>query len=127
MPWIRQLAPVYHSCRTSWLVRYVVSGCFRRIASSMMSNNAEFLATSPAKETELRRWVLKATGRPELQSVEQVWPLVDEPVVNRTFVDLNALAATLVTHCRTLRVDRRTVRANTLFSWWSADNHPPTD
>ncbi len=55
---------------------------------------------------------------PELQPAERLWPLVDEVVANRTFADLNALADVLVTRCRTLRADRRTVKAHTHFHWW---------
>jgi transposase len=33
---------------------------------------------------------------PELQPAERLWGLVDVPVANRTFADLDALEATLV-------------------------------
>jgi hypothetical protein len=46
---------------------------------------------------------------PELQPVERVWRLVDEPVANRTFADLEPLTDLLVTRCQTLRADRRTL------------------
>jgi hypothetical protein len=52
---------------------------------------------------------------PELQPVERVWMLVDEPIANRTFVELDALEAMLVTRCQTLRSDPRTVQTHTRF------------
>lgn len=55
---------------------------------------------------------------PELQPVERVWPLLDEPVANRTFADLDALEDVLVTRCQTLRADRPTIKAHTRFHWW---------
>lgn len=55
---------------------------------------------------------------PELQPAERLWPLVDEPVANRSFANLDALEAILVERCQTLRADRTTIRAHTHFHWW---------
>ena len=55
---------------------------------------------------------------PELQPAERLWGLVDEPVANRAFADLDALEEVLVARCRTLTADRRTVKAHTRFRWW---------
>lgn len=51
---------------------------------------------------------------PELLPVEQLWPLLDQPVANRAFADLDALEAVLVA---ILGADRRAVRAHTRFRW----------
>lgn len=64
---------------------------------------------------------------PELQPVERVWSLVDEPVANRTFADLDDLEATLVSRCQTLRGDRLTMTAQTRFHWWPPDHQPLND
>ncbi len=61
---------------------------------------------------------------PELQPAERLWPLVDEVVANRTCADLAALEEALVRRCRTLRSDRRTVKAHTRFHWWPRERHP---
>jgi transposase len=58
---------------------------------------------------------------PELQPAERLWGLVDEPIANRAFADLHELEATLVDRCRTLRRDRRTVKAHTRFHWWARE------
>ena len=55
---------------------------------------------------------------PELQPAERLWPLLDEPVANRVFADLDALEAALAARCRTLEADRPTVKAHTRFHWW---------
>lgn len=55
---------------------------------------------------------------PEVQPAERLWPLVDEVVANRTFADLDALEAVLIDRVRTLRADRRTVKAHTRYHWW---------
>jgi len=58
---------------------------------------------------------------PELQPVERVWTLIDEPVANRTFADLDALEEVIVTRCQTLRADRHRIKAHTRFHWWARE------
>lgn len=58
---------------------------------------------------------------PELQPVERVWTLLDEPIANRVFADLDDLEAVLVARCQTLRADLATIQAHTCFSWWPND------
>lgn len=58
---------------------------------------------------------------PELQPAERLWPLVNEPVANRTFADLDALVDVLVRRCQTLRADRHTVAGLTHYWWWPSD------
>lgn len=61
---------------------------------------------------------------PELQPAEHLWPLVDEPIVNRHFDTLDDLDAILAERCRTLRQDRRLIAANTTFHWWPETQRP---
>jgi transposase len=58
---------------------------------------------------------------PELQPAERLWPLVDEPVANRAFPDLDALEAVLGDRCRTLEADPIRLTAHTRFHWWPAE------
>lgn len=60
---------------------------------------------------------------PELQPAERLWPLIDEPVANRTFADLDELEAVLVDRCQALRADPDRIKAHTHFHWWPAE--PP--
>lgn len=55
---------------------------------------------------------------PELQPAERLWGLVDEPVANRTFSDLDALEATLVGRCRGLEQHRRSIKSRSRYHWW---------
>ena len=56
---------------------------------------------------------------PELQPSERLWPLVDEPVANRHFEDLDELEGVLVERCRELLGRPATVRSHTRFHWWT--------
>ncbi len=62
--------------------------------------------------------VFLPSASPELQPAERVWALVDEPVANRAFPDLEALEAVLLDRCRTLEADRPRIKAHTHFHWW---------
>jgi transposase len=61
---------------------------------------------------------------PELQPAERLWRLVDEPVANRTFADLDALEDVLVRRCQVLAADRRRLKAHTRFHWWPKERRP---
>ena len=67
--------------------------------------------------------VLLPSYSPELQPAERLWGLVDEPVANRAFPDLDALETVLVERCRILEADPRRLKAHTLYSWWPAERH----
>ena len=62
-------------------------------------------------------FVFLPPASPELQPVKRVWTLVDEPVANRTFADVDEVGDTLVTRCQTLRAARRTIKAHTHCHW----------
>ena len=55
---------------------------------------------------------------PELQPAERLWPLVDEPVVNRHFEDLGEMEGVLVGRCRELLRSPESIRSHTRFHWW---------
>jgi DDE superfamily endonuclease len=67
--------------------------------------------------------VLLPAKSPELQPAERLWSLLDEPVANRAFADLDALEAVLVARCRTLEADPARLKAHTRFHWWPAEPH----
>ena len=68
--------------------------------------------------------VVLPAASPELQPVDPTWLLLDEPVANRTFADLDELEAVLVQRCQTLRADQPTLRAQPCFHWWPSDLAP---
>jgi hypothetical protein len=55
---------------------------------------------------------------PELQPAERLWPLTNEPLVNRHFATLDELTAVQQHRCRTLAGMTEAVRGRTLFHWW---------
>lgn len=55
---------------------------------------------------------------PELQPVERMWPLVDEPLANRAFRTLADLERVLEERCVRLTEMPEVIRARTLFHWW---------
>jgi transposase len=80
--------------------------------------------TTPAG-TDRRAWPSVPEGinlvflppySPELQPAEHLWPLVDEPVVNRHFATLADLEAVVAERCR--RLDAATIGPHTDFHWW---------
>jgi transposase len=55
---------------------------------------------------------------PELQPVERVWPLMDEPLANRAFATIAEVEQVLESRCVTLNRRPKQIRAHTLFHWW---------
>lgn len=58
---------------------------------------------------------------PELQPAERLWPLSNEAIANRTFIDLDELEDVLAARCVTLMASPALVRGHTSFHWWPAD------
>lgn len=55
---------------------------------------------------------------PELQPAEKLWPLTNEPLVNKRFDTLSDLEAVQVARCQALASMTEQVRGRTLFHWW---------
>ena len=53
---------------------------------------------------------------PALQPAERLWPLVDEPIVDRHFATLADLEAVIAERCR--RLEAAAIRPHTDFRWW---------
>ncbi len=66
---------------------------------------------------DLRLWFLPPYS-PELQPAEHLWPLVDQPVVNRHFDTLDDLQTVLADRCVWLQDQPDIVRSATNFHWW---------
>jgi transposase len=62
---------------------------------------------------------------PELQPAERLWMLVDEPVANRAFTDLDGLEEVLMDRCRTLEASPQRLQAHTQFHWWPREPSAP--
>jgi len=61
---------------------------------------------------------------PGLQPAERLWGLVDEPVANRTFATLAALADTLEDRCRELARQRPAPRSRCRCHRWPRERRP---
>ena len=53
---------------------------------------------------------------PELQPAEHLWPVLDEPLANRSFGTLAELEPVVTERCRILKTDQLKPRTN--FHWW---------
>jgi transposase len=62
--------------------------------------------------------VLMPPYSPELQPAERLWPLVNEPVANRTFKNLDELEEVVYRRCQTLFKQKDLIRGLTHFYWW---------
>lgn len=59
---------------------------------------------------------------PELQPAERLWPLLDEPIANRTFEKIEQLEQVLCERCCVLLKQPEFLRGLTNFHWWKAAN-----
>jgi hypothetical protein len=59
---------------------------------------------------------------PEPQPAEHLWPLVDEPVVDRHFAALADLEAAIAGRCR--RLEAAAIKPHTDFHWWPRPTTP---
>jgi transposase len=61
---------------------------------------------------------------PELQPAECLWPLLDEPLVNRHFATLDEVDRVVARRCLDLDADPASVKARTHFHWWPKPCQP---
>jgi transposase len=55
---------------------------------------------------------------PELQPAERLWPLINEPIANRSFQSLDELEDVLFYRCQRLLQLQQLIRGLTFFHWW---------
>jgi len=56
---------------------------------------------------------------PELQPAERLWPLINEPIANRSFTNLDELEEVLFQRCQVLMEQSSLIKGLTGFHWWS--------
>ena len=61
---------------------------------------------------------------PELQPAETLWPLVDEPIVNKLVPTLDDLVNTIGARCCDLAERQTEIRSRTNFAWWPKNQAP---
>ena len=57
---------------------------------------------------------------PELQPAERLWPLSNEPLLNRTFPSLDELEDLQCQRCCYLQSHPELIRSVTRFHWWTS-------
>lgn len=55
---------------------------------------------------------------PELQPAERLWPLTNEPIVNRSFETIEELEAALIPYLKVLMEQPEFISGLTCFHWW---------
>ena len=55
---------------------------------------------------------------PELQPAERLWPLINEPIANRSFTNLDELEEVLFQRCQVLMEQSSLIKGLTSFHWW---------
>ena len=75
----------------------------------------------PSKESKipvgLHLEYLQAVS-PELQPAERLWPLINEPIANRSFKTLEDLEQALFQRCQVLLEQQVLIRQVTYYYWW---------
>jgi transposase len=61
---------------------------------------------------------------PELQPAECLWPLLDEPLVNRHFASLDEVDEVVAARCPALDGEPDTIKAHAHFHWWPQSHQP---
>lgn len=59
---------------------------------------------------------------PELQPAERLWPLTNEPIVNKSFETIEELEEALIPRLKILMSQPEFIRGLTCFHWWPRTN-----
>ena len=98
------------------------AGRARRIVLAL--DNAGWHGQAGLAVPEGVRLVFQPAYSPELQPAETLWPLVDEPIVNRHIDDLAALDTIIAERCAALAEQADLIRQRTGFHWWPKIANP---
>jgi hypothetical protein len=115
-----------------WILPYVNTELFNRV----LADFAQAFALGPNKHVLL---VLDQAGwhlsqkvnipegihllplpsySPELQPAERLWPIINEPIANRSFESLDELEDVLMRRCQQILRQQALVHRLTHFHWW---------
>lgn len=100
----------------------VSAGKERRVV--LVLDNAGWHGEAGLAVPEGVRLIFLPPYTPELQPAERLWPLVDEPIVNRCFDTLADIDAILAQRCRALTNDHLQVAEKANFAWWPKPTQP---
>ncbi|EDZ93287.1 MULTISPECIES: IS630-like element ISAtsp4 family transposase [Limnospira] len=115
-----------------WIIPYVNTTLFSRVLQEfaaefklgpnqhimLVVDQAGWHISKNLKVPEGLHLMFLPSHSPELQPAERLWPLVDEPIANRSFENLDQLEELLCARCRSLWKQRELIRGLTSFHWW---------
>jgi transposase len=115
-----------------WILPYVRIDLFNRVLADfaqhlglgkhkriiLTMDQAGWHTSDKVKIPEGVHVVLLPPHSPELQPAERLWPLINEPIVNKSFETLDQLEQVLFRRCQVLLQPRELIRGLTCYHWW---------
>lgn len=115
-----------------WLIPRVNTAWFNEVLANFarflgLGNNKQILLVldqarwHTSKKVELPPGIhleFLPSYSPELQPAERLWPLTNEPVVNRCFDSIESLEEVVASRCRALGKIPELIRGLTCYHWW---------
>ena len=116
-----------------WILPYVNTQLFNRVLQEFASelnlgknqhillgvDQAGWHTTQGVELPEGLHLSFLPSHSPELQPAERLWTLVDEPIANRSFENLDELEEVLCQRCQSLLKQQDLIQGLTSFHWWS--------
>ena len=116
-----------------WILPYVNSQLFNRVLEDvakvlglgkdkrilLVVDQAGWHTSKQVRVPEGLHLIFLPSHSPELQPAERLWPVVDEPIANRSFENLEQLEEVLYQRCQTLLKQLELIAGLTDFYWWS--------
>jgi hypothetical protein len=84
----------------------------------LVLDNAGWHTESNLSVPEGIRLLFLPAYTPELQPAENLWQVVDEPIVNKHIPDIETLETIVSQRCAELANDRQTLKGRAGFHWW---------
>jgi len=66
----------------------------------------------------------RIVSSPNCQTRKRLWPLVDEPLVNKHFKTIDDLDAAIAQRCCILLDTPDVIKSHTKFHWWPKPRQP---
>ena len=116
-----------------WILPYVNSQLFNRVLEDMAQffglgkdkrillvvDQAGWHTSKQVRVPEGLHLIFLPSHCPELQPAERLWPMVDEPIANRSFENLSQLEELVYQRCQTLLKQPQLIAGLTDFYGWS--------
>ncbi len=87
----------------------------------LVEDNAGWHRSKKVKEIEGLTVEFLPPYSPELQAAERLWSLLDEPLVNQTFENIDEIETILVKRCNILNDMQKEIRDLTNYHWLATE------